>query len=52
MKENHKKRFTEFGLDDSAKISGGRLWPFFDVRKIVSEIYYGEDLFFKDLFKE
>ena len=52
MKTRKKHSHPELRPKEAGLIKGGRLWPFFDLNKILSEIMYGEDLFFEDLFKQ
>jgi hypothetical protein len=52
MKTNAKKRLAELNKFDSARINGGRLWPFFNLEEIMSQICYGEDLSMLDFIKK
>lgn len=52
MKTRKKNNYPELRPKEAGLIKGGRLWPFFNLDKLLLEIMYGEDLFFKDLFKQ
>jgi len=44
--------YVELNSRDSVLIAGGRLWPFFDMDRIMSQIHYGEDIPFTNLFNK
>ncbi len=52
MVTNESHNYRNLGSKESGAIKGGNLWPFFDLQKLISEIMFGEDLFFRNIIKK
>ncbi len=52
MEKNRRQNYPELRPNESGSVKGGNLWPFFDLKKLISEIMYGEDLYFENFLKD
>ena len=51
VKDENGKGCVPLTVKEQSCMAGGRLWPYFDIGRLFSDIVYGEDLVFINLFK-